>query len=353
MAPPKPAKPTRTYVLLAVLVFLVFILFGGPLRGLLHKRALVRVTTVDAAAGPLPHAPIPIASAARAAAKAAPAFLEPSVQSLQVGAMTRRYVEIDAPGSGSTPDATGSGSTPDATGSGSTPDAPGSGSTPVTPSTSGDGLRALVLVFHGDGGSAESFHSAIPYEHTSQGDAVVVYPDGMGSTWTLGGAEPNPDLRFVDALVAKVIARGAIDPHRVFAFGYSSGGFLANLIACRRPGLLRAFASNAGGAPYEQKLAYANGFPKCEGEQPTAAMILHGDQDFGVTVDSGESSASYWAYVNGCNEHERETTGYAECQAYRGCPRATPVVWCEISDLGHWVWSSGAEASWQFFKSLP
>jgi polyhydroxybutyrate depolymerase len=319
VAPPKPAKPTRTYVLLAVLVFLLFVLFGGPLRGLLHKRALVRVATVDAATGPLPHAPIPAASssAAKAAAKAAPAFMEPSVQSLQVGPMTRRYVEID-------------------------------------PSvTSRDGLRALVLVFHGDGGSAESFHSAIPYERTSQGDAVVVYPDGLGSTWTLGGADPNQDLRFVDALVAKMIARGGVDPHRVFAFGYSSGGFLANLIACRHPGLLRAFASNAGGAPYDQKLAYANGFPKCEGEQPTAAMILHGDQDFGVTLDSGEFSASYWAYVNGCNEHERETTGYAECQAYRGCPRATPVVWCEIGDLGHWVWSAGAEASWQFFKSLP
>jgi len=54
VAPPKPARPTRTYVLLAVLVFLVFLLFGGPLRGLLHKRALVRVATVDAAAGPLP-----------------------------------------------------------------------------------------------------------------------------------------------------------------------------------------------------------------------------------------------------------------------------------------------------------
>lgn len=306
----------RTYVLLAVLTLLVFILFGGPLRGLLHRRAVVRVETVDAASGPLPHAPLP-APSALAGAKANPAFQPPLVQTIQTGAMTRRFVEVD----------------------------------PSLPT--GEGKRALVLVFHGDGGSAETFHQAFPYESASEGDAVLLYPDGVGNSWTLGGADPNQDLAFVDALVARTLARGGIDPHRVYAVGYSSGGFLANLIACRRPGLLRAFASNAGGAPYDQKLAFANGFPKCEGEKPTAAMILHGDRDYGVTIDSGEFSAQYWGYVNGCSEHERETTGYPECQALRGCPAASPVVWCEIGDLGHWVWSQGAQASWQFFKSLP
>ena len=312
--------PVRTYVLLGVLTLLVFILFGGPLRGLLHRRAVVRVVTADPATGPLPHAPLPTPSSL-AAAKASPAFEPPSVQTIQAGAMTRRFVEVDP--------------------------------TASTPPTTGEGARALVLVFHGDGGSAETFHQAFPYEHASQGGAVLLYPDGLGNTWTLGGAEPNQDLVFVDALVARTLARGGIDPHRVYAVGYSSGGFFANLIACRWPGLLRAFASNAGGAPYDQMLAFANGFPKCEGEKPTAAMILHGDRDYGVTLDSGEFSAQYWGYVNGCSEHERETTGYAECQSLRGCPAATPVVWCEIGDLGHWVWSQGAEASWQFFTSLP
>src|SRR5690606_14043271 len=112
---------------------------------------------------------------------------------------------------------------------------------------------------------------------------------------------------FAETVVKALAAELPLDETRIFATGYSSGGFLANLIACQRSGLLRAIASNAGGAPYNQAEAWPNGYPRCPGQAPVAAMALHGRLDFGVTIDSGRFSAEYWAYVNGCDEGRMET----------------------------------------------
>jgi polyhydroxybutyrate depolymerase len=206
----------------------------------------------------------------------------------------------------------------------------------------------LVLVFHGDGGSAASFHQGFPFERASGDAAFLAYPDGDRATWDLE-SRPNPDVLFAETLIRVLATELPIDAERVFATGYSSGGFLANVIACQKSGLLRAIASNAGGAPYKQATKWPNGYPRCPGQEPIAAMALHGRRDFGVTIDSGRFSAEYWAYVNGCAVEAMETTGYPECRAYRGCPAGKAVVFCDVPELGHWVWDRAAEASWTFF----
>jgi len=209
----------------------------------------------------------------------------------------------------------------------------------------------LVLVFHGDGHDAESFHQAFRFETASGPDAFLAYPEGLGATWDLDSLVQNRDVELVEKLVEHLRERLPIDPARVFATGYSSGGFLANLVACRKSGLLRAITSSAGGAPYSQAMVWPNGFTRCPGQTPTAALALHGERDFGVTLDSGRFSAAYWAYVNDCNTTEMETTPYPECQVYRGCPAGKAVGFCSVPGLGHWVWDRAAEASWTFFRT--
>ncbi len=209
----------------------------------------------------------------------------------------------------------------------------------------------LVLVFHGDGGTAQSFHDAFPFERASGRDAVLAYLDGLGRTWELEPTRDNREVLFAEAVVTELEKELPIDRARVFAVGYSSGGFLSNVIACQKSGLLRAISSSAGGAPYNQLEKWPNGFPKCPGQGPTATLALHGRRDFAVTFDSGRFSAEYWAYVNGCRSDEVETTGYDECRAYRGCPPGKAVVFCDVPPLAHWVWDHAAEASWTFFQS--
>lgn len=208
----------------------------------------------------------------------------------------------------------------------------------------------LVLVLHGDGGSAESYHRGLAFERGSGESAVLAYPDGVGSTWDLETTTDNRDVAFLEALVEHLVAEAGVDRARVYATGYSSGGFMANVLACQRPGLLRAISSSAGGAPYGQKEKWPNGYPKCPGQQPIALLALHGSMDLGVTPDSGRFSAEYWAYVNGCDTGEMETTRYEECTAFRGCPKGRAVAYCEVPGLGHWVWDRSPEITWAFFS---
>jgi polyhydroxybutyrate depolymerase len=208
----------------------------------------------------------------------------------------------------------------------------------------------LVLVFHGDGGDASGFHEQWPFERASGKDAFVAYLDGIGRTWDLETTKNNPDEIYAEAVVNEIASTHAVDLGRVFATGYSSGGFMANVLACHRPGFLRAIASNAGGAPFHQLESWSNGFPKCPGQQPVAMLALHGGRDWTVSSDSGRFSAEYWAYVNGCKTEEMETTGYAECTTYRGCPTGKAVGNCFVPALAHWVWEESAHASWTFFQ---
>lgn len=208
----------------------------------------------------------------------------------------------------------------------------------------------LVLVLHGDGGDAVHFHQAWPFETATGRDAFLVYLDGINLTWDLDTTKNNREVLYAEAAIADVERSHPVDRRRLFAAGYSSGGFLANVIACHRPNLLRAIASNAGGAPYKQDERFLNGYPKCPGQKPVAMLALHGELDFSVTLDSGRFSAEYWAYVNGCDTREMETTGYSECRMYRGCPSGKAVGFCSIPPLGHWVWSESAQASWTFFE---
>jgi polyhydroxybutyrate depolymerase len=219
----------------------------------------------------------------------------------------------------------------------------------VPPRLSSD-APALVLVLHGDGGDAQSFHRGFPFEAASGDGAVVAYLDGLRATWDLESAEgENGDEAFVVALARELTTRHGL--HDVFGAAYSSGGFLLNLVACRNPTLFRAIATHAAGGPYAEAGRYPNGYVKCARQGPVAMMALHGTSDFAVPLSGGKFSAAYWAYVNGCSTTDAETTGYPECYAYQGCPPGKAVAYCEIPGLGHWVWDKGAAASWTFFQA--
>jgi polyhydroxybutyrate depolymerase len=302
----------RALALLSILFALVGYAALPHLRGRFHRALPIKLHTLPGASTilPLPSASSPSPSRS----------LTTSVHTITAAGVARRYLLVEP--SPSSPSA-------------------------IEPAKT----YALVLVFHGDGGDGDGFHRAFPFENASRSEAFLAYPDGIHQGWDLETLSNNREVKFAEAMIDEIASRFPIDRSRIFATGYSSGGFLANVIACHRPGLLRAFTSSAGGSPYQQAVTWPNGYTKCPGQQPTAMMALHGERDFGVPLQSGRWSATYWAYVNGCTADEMETTGYDECHAYRGCPAGKAVVWCSVPGLGHWVWDRAAEASWTFFST--
>jgi polyhydroxybutyrate depolymerase len=215
----------------------------------------------------------------------------------------------------------------------------------------------LALVLHGDGGDGPSMRAATRMDDVTGEAAIVAYPTGTQNGWRLyQPPADNPDLAFLTALVGSLRDRFNVDPSRVFATGFSSGGFMANQIACRQPTLFRAIASHGGGAPDEPQDPSAswwpNGFVQCAGQSSgVAALVVHGADDGVVVYASGEHTARYWAYVNGC-ETTKTPAVPAPCVRHTGCPGDRPVVFCGIPGLGHSLWSAAMKTSWDFFASF-
>ncbi|AWV88557.1 esterase/PHB depolymerase [Bradymonas sediminis] len=67
-----------------------------------------------------------------------------------------------------------------------------------------------------------------------------------GLDWDLRTDNPNVDLPFFEAVVGCLTQHAKADEDRVFAFGFSAGATIANLIHSKYPDVLRAFVTGSG-----------------------------------------------------------------------------------------------------------
>jgi polyhydroxybutyrate depolymerase len=215
----------------------------------------------------------------------------------------------------------------------------------------------LIVALHGDGGDGATMRALFRLDDETGDDAIVAYPTGTNAGWDLYTPfDSNADQQFIEALFADVQQKKSIDPAKRFATGYSSGGFLINQLACRKPAMFAAMVSHAGGAPQEPNIAdpprYPNGYLDCRGagDPKKPALFVHGtaDPDFA----GGDYDALYWAYVNGCKSSRSPTTP-SPCLSHDDCPVGGQVTFCPIPGLNHFPpWASAAKVTWAFFRNL-
>jgi polyhydroxybutyrate depolymerase len=217
----------------------------------------------------------------------------------------------------------------------------------------------LVLVLHGDGGDGTTMRAALPFDSISAEAAVVAYPSGTDGWNLYDPAATNEDLAFLVALVDTLKARFTVDPSRVFGMGFSSGAFMVNQVACRRPSLFRAVAPHSGGAPDEPRdptaTRWSNDYTRCANQtmgSGPAVLVIHGTADTVVSYGSGTYTAAYWAFINGCESTRSTNVPPPPCLLHDACPASRPVVLCAIPELGHALWSGAAQAAWHFFEGL-
>jgi polyhydroxybutyrate depolymerase len=210
----------------------------------------------------------------------------------------------------------------------------------------------LVLVIHGDGGDGAGMRNYHTLDNETGEDAIVVYPSGAGLTWDQGTPyDQNTDQQYLVALIAAVKAKYSIG--KTFGVGWSAGGFIVNIVACRRAGIFDGIVSHAGGQPYTEPKD-ANGYQICAGNPTYPAFITNGDKDGTVDPTSGDYDAQFWAHYNGCNEDPAARTDVAPspCKTHAGCPAGKPVTYCLIPGNGHGIWSQAIPAEWAFLKAL-
>jgi poly(3-hydroxybutyrate) depolymerase len=195
-----------------------------------------------------------------------------------------------------------------------------------------------VFVFHGGGSAGSLMREAFTLEAAAQGQAVFVYPDGLGYIWDL--KNDGPDAKLFDSMVATLQDAWCVDKNSIFAVGFSYGGWAATQMAKARPTVVRAIASIAGGGP-------AGGVGS---DAPVAAMLVHGMNDTAEPPDAGEGSRDHFVATNGCAATSQPVDP-SPCQAYTGCMAGKPVQWCLHPGV-HEIPGFVPPAIWNFFSSL-
>lgn len=207
----------------------------------------------------------------------------------------------------------------------------------------------LVLNFHGL--SSNAWQEALLSQMNEASDErgfIVVYPNGMYSSWNAGkccGTAATleiDDLGYVSKLIDELLEEYCIDPKRVFATGMSNGGFLSNRLACELSDKVAAIAPVAGviGLPLD----------KCQPPRPVPVMHFHGTLDTLVPYGGGglyqfpsvADSVARWRKINKCGATTEITfdQGDSQCVSSPGCEAGADVILCTVEGGGH-TWPGG------------
>ncbi|NBC09200.1 MAG: hypothetical protein GVY26_18565, partial [Bacteroidetes bacterium] len=111
----------------------------------------------------------------------------------------------------------------------------------------------VVLVLHGGGGSAQVTQNFTMMNPVADANGfLAVYPQGYtenssGFVWadgrgTAADAEGIDDVGFVGRLIDSLQLQYKIDTTRVYACGFSNGGFMTQRLACELDGRFAAMA---------------------------------------------------------------------------------------------------------------
>ncbi len=233
----------------------------------------------------------------------------------------------------------------------------------------------LIINFHGysDGPESHEGYSEMSGPAVTNG-YVVAYPKGTGiiKGWNggacCGSATTNnrDDVGFTEALIDEIANTACIDREKVYAVGYSNGGFLAHRLACELSDKLAGVASVAG----------VIGIDTCSPERAIPLLQIHGSSDatvpYGGSILLGypsvNSTMADWAQRLGCDDSEPTSffdEGDSTCVEWSGCNAS--LARCRVQGGGH-TWPGGTapairghvsedldatEMIWQFFSNQP
>ena len=147
----------------------------------------------------------------------------------------------------------------------------------------------LMFLFHGFGGIASQFINTADMRDLAESkNFIVVYPQGLdlggtGSHWNCSNPSADnksdvDDIGFIENLIDQLlIDYPVIDNKRIYAAGYSNGGFMSYYLGCNSK-KFAAIGSVAG-------TMLDDSYQSCNANFPTAMINIHGTDDFDVPYD--------------------------------------------------------------------
>jgi poly(3-hydroxybutyrate) depolymerase len=248
---------------------------------------------------------------------------------------------------------------------------------------------ALLFDFHGVGHSGAGVWDVSGFKQLAPRERfITVYPTGLpvsftrgdrtfsGPGWEIRALTPNRDVAFTLAMLERIATTYCIDQARVFATGFSNGGFFSHVLACTHPERFAAVAPVSGGW-----LASWS----CAPSRPVPVLIHHGRRDGVIDVGEARRAFDAWLAIDGCAappaDPPRATAsgvtpagiaantppgvtpagtaasmppGAADmtCRTGTGCRAGAAVVLCE-GDFEHRWPASATQRVWDFLRAHP
>ncbi len=240
-------------------------------------------------------------------------------------------------------------------------------------------MYPLMIILHGYGGVPQGIMEYTRFNQVGNTyDFLIVYPGGIPN-WNSGIGDnsnnPTPDVNdvgYIDALIDKLSNSYRIDSSKIYATGFSNGGFMAYKLACQLSHRIAAVASVSG-------VMSTSILENCNPSRAIPVLQIHGTKDIWVFIDglkewlSVDETLRSWINFNNCDSSDMtvlpdlDPTDNCTIEKYRyiNCTNNSKVVYYKIIDGGHTWPGSWPEAYqntnfdinasieiWNFFKDF-
>jgi polyhydroxybutyrate depolymerase len=211
----------------------------------------------------------------------------------------------------------------------------------------------VVFVWHGHGGNMRNTVRSFAM-NTHWPEAISVYAQGLNTPGRLTdpegkkpgwqgrvGDQGDRDLKFFDALLAKLKADFQVDARRIYSTGHSNGGGFTYLLWGARGDVFAAMAPSAAAAARTDRAQSTL--------KPKPAMHLAGEKDPLVKYEWQQAAMAAVRKINGCAAEGKPWD--ERCLIYES-KTGTPFV-SFIHPGGHEFHRDAPRLIAKFFKSFP
>ena len=219
----------------------------------------------------------------------------------------------------------------------------------------------VLILMHARGITAQTMGNLARAGRLAQQYGVWVFlPQGENNSWNEDPSSYNAvdDVGFISRLIDVAVGTYGLDGNRVYAAGYSSGGFMAERLACQLSSKIAGFVAVA--ATLRDSLATAS---ECAPTHDMPAAFIDGTSDLVVpyqgepTVESAAAATAFWAVKNGCNATAMQTTTLSQqvkdgttvaLTRFTQCPTDSAVSLYTINGGGH-TWPDSPYSAYTAF----
>lgn len=205
----------------------------------------------------------------------------------------------------------------------------------------------LNVVWHALSSTPEEARSLTDIDAVAEAAGQIsVFPRSPDQSWDAGscctgtvGGKRRDETVFAKELIKDVEAKVCVDTHRIYTSGFSNGGMISQMLACKMADVF------AAAAPMGSTLTIPAA--ECTPSRPIAVQMINGTSDplvgYAATASAGgipvPDTFKKWAALDMCTGSPEMTfqKGKVTCNTYKQCAAGVTMTLCSVEGMGHCV----------------